>query len=128
MPTCAALSGYAAFKDYLAGVTITFPSGRLRQALACAAASAAAVVSYAGLLGFVGLVVPHITRRLTGERPVRMLPVSALLGAILVVLADLIGRTLFAPSELPVGILMSLIGAPFFLILLFRRKNHAGVL
>lgn len=102
---------------------------RLRvTALACAAASAAAVVSYAGLLGFVGLVVPHITRRLTGERPVRMLPVSALLGAILVVLADLVGRTLFAPSELPVGILMSLIGAPFFLILLFRRKNHAGVL
>lgn len=102
---------------------------RLRiAALACAAGSAAAVVSFAGLLGFVGLVVPHITRRLTGERPGRMLPTAALLGAILVVLADLVGRILFAPSELPVGILMSLIGAPFFLILLFRRRNHAGVL
>lgn len=95
-------------------------------AMACAAACAAAVVSFAGLLGFVGLVVPHIARALTGERPARLLPVAALSGGILVILADLLGRTLFAPSELPVGILMSLIGAPYFLILLIRRKHHAG--
>lgn len=101
---------------------------RLRiWALACAAAAAAAVVSFAGLLGFVGLVVPHIARRLVGERPSKMLPVAALIGAILVVLADLLGRTLFAPSELPVGILMSLIGAPYFLILLCRRREIAPV-
>lgn len=99
---------------------------RLRVlALGCAAACAAAVVSFAGLLGFVGLVVPHIARRLVGQLPAKLLPVSALMGAILVVLADLLGRTLFAPSELPVGILMSLIGAPYFLILLCRRKHHA---
>ena len=84
------------------------------------------MVSFAGLLGFVGLVVPHIARALTGERPARLLPVAALSGGILVILADLLGRTLFAPSELPVGILMSLIGAPYFLILLIRRKHHAG--
>ena len=95
-------------------------------AMGCAAACAAAVVSFAGLLGFVGLVVPHIARALVGERPGRMLPVSALIGGILMILADLLGRTLFAPSELPVGILMSLIGAPYFLILLLRRKHHAG--
>ena len=95
-------------------------------AMACAAACAAAVVSFAGLLGFVGLVVPHIARALTGERPARLLPVAALSGGILVILADLLGRTLFAPSELPVGILMSLIGSPYFLILLIRRKHHAG--
>lgn len=95
--------------------------------LACAAASAAAVVSFAGLLGFVGLVVPHIARHLVGEKPSRMLPAAALLGAILVVLADLLGRTLFAPSELPVGILMSLVGAPYFLILLCRRGRIAPV-
>ena len=95
-------------------------------AMACAAACAAAVVSFAGLLGFVGLVVPHMARALTGERPGRMLPVAALLGGILVTLADLLGRTLFAPSELPVGILMSLIGAPYFLILLIRRRRYAG--
>ena len=95
-------------------------------AMACAAACAAAVVSFAGLLGFVGLVVPHIARGLVGERPGRLLPAAALTGGILVILADLLGRTLFAPSELPVGILMSLIGAPYFLILLIRRKHHAG--
>ena len=95
-------------------------------AMACAAACAAAVVSFAGLLGFVGLVVPHIARTLAGEKPARVLPAAALTGGILVILADLLGRTLFAPSELPVGILMSLIGAPYFLILLIRRKHHAG--
>lgn len=94
-------------------------------ALACAAACAAAVVSFAGLLGFVGLVVPHIARYLVGQRPGKMLPVAALTGGMTVVLADLLGRTLFAPSELPVGILMSLIGAPYFLILLCRRKRYA---
>jgi len=95
--------------------------------MACAAGCAAAVVSFAGLLGFVGLVVPHIAKRLVGQQPARLLPASALLGAIVVVLADLLGRTLFAPSELPVGILMSLIGAPYFLILLCRRKRYAGI-
>lgn len=94
--------------------------------MACAAACAAAVVSFAGLLGFVGLVVPHIARAITGERPGKMLPVAALVGGILVILADLLGRALFAPSELPVGILMSLIGAPYFLILLLRRNRYAG--
>ena len=102
---------------------------RVRQlriaALACAAASAAAVVSFAGLLGFVGLVIPHIAKRLVGNQPGKTLPVSALLGAVIVLAADLLGRTLFAPSELPVGILMSLTGAPYFLILLCRRKRHA---
>ena len=101
---------------------------RLRiMALACAAAGAAAVVSFAGLLGFVGLVVPHIARRLVGERPGKMLPCAALVGAIIVVLADLLGRTLFAPSELPVGILMSVVGAPYFLFLLCRRRKYAGI-
>lgn len=95
--------------------------------LACAAGAAAAVVSFAGLLGFVGLVVPHIARRLVGESPRRMLPAAVLIGAILVVLADTLGRTLFAPSELPVGILMSMVGAPYFLILLLRRRKHAGI-
>jgi len=96
-------------------------------AMGCAAACAAAVVSFAGLLGFVGLVVPHMARALVGERPGKMLPVAALLGGCLVILADLLGRTLFAPSELPVGILMSLVGAPYFLTLLIRRRHHAGI-
>jgi len=94
-------------------------------AMACAAACSAAVVSFAGLLGFVGLVVPHIARLLVGRKPARLIPTAAFVGAAVVVLADLLGRTLFAPSELPVGILMSLIGAPYFLILLCGRKHHA---
>ena len=96
-------------------------------ALALAAASAAAVVSFAGLLGFVGLMVPHISRALVGPRPRKLLIASALVGGVLVVLADLLGRTLAAPSELPVGILLSLVGGPYFLILLVRRKRHAGI-
>ena len=96
-------------------------------ALALAAVSAAAVVSYAGLLGFVGLMVPHIGRALVGPRPRKLLIASALVGAVLVVLADLLGRVLAAPSELPVGILLSLVGGPYFLILLVRRKRHAGI-
>ena len=93
-------------------------------AMACAAMSAAAVVSFAGLLGFVGLIIPHISRRLVGENPRRMLLSGALLGGCLVVLADLLGRVLLAPTEIPVGILMSAIGAPYFLLLLLRRNVY----
>ena len=92
--------------------------------LLCASASAAAVVSFAGLLGFVGLIVPHIARRLVGGSMGRVLPASALAGSTLVLLADLLGRTLFAPTELPVGIVMALIGAPFFLWLLLRKGDR----
>lgn len=93
--------------------------------LILASASAAAVVSYAGLLGFVGLVVPHMARRLTRGGIRQQLTAAALLGGILVILADLLGRVLFAPSELPVGIVMALLGAPFFFYLLTRRNRHA---
>ncbi|MBQ8892804.1 MAG: iron ABC transporter permease [Clostridia bacterium] len=90
--------------------------------LILASASAAAAVSFAGLLGFVGLVVPHMARRMArGLR--QQLLYAALLGSILVLLADLLGRILTAPSELPVGILLAAIGAPFFFYLLIRRKK-----
>lgn len=91
----------------------------------CAAASAAAVVSFAGLLGFVGLIVPHIARFLVGSRPSRMLPASMLVGASVCVLADYIGRIVIAPSELPVGITMAFVGAPFFVFLLFRKRGES---
>lgn len=86
-------------------------------------ALAGAVVSFAGLLGFVGLVIPHIARRLVGYRVSSQIVSSALLGAILVILADLAGRLLAAPSEIPVGIMMAFIGAPFFLWLLLKRRG-----
>lgn len=95
--------------------------------LALAAALAGAAVSFAGLLGFVGLIVPHIARMLVGGECKYLLPASALLGAALLTACDYIARTWFAPYELPVGILLSLLGAPFFLWLLCRKKggNHA---
>ena len=86
-------------------------------AIILASAMCAAAVSFAGLLGFVGLIVPHIVRRLT-RSGLRLRLVHA-------VLSDLAGRTLFAPGELPAGIIMAFIGAPFFICLLIgRRKNH----
>lgn len=84
---------------------------------------AGAAVSFAGLLGFVGLLVPHIARRLAGGESRFLLPMSILLGAEFVTACDLIARMLFAPYELPVGILMAVIGGPFFLALLLRGKG-----
>ncbi len=93
--------------------------------LICASASAAAVVCFAGLLGFVGLIVPHIARRLTNGNMRTEVIGSVLSGGILVLLADVMGRVLLAPTEIPVGIVLAIIGAPFFLVLLIRRKEHA---
>ena len=91
--------------------------------LILAAVLAGAAVSYAGLLGFVGLVVPHAARRLVGNESRKLLPLCALGGAGFVTLCDLASRLLFAPFELPVGILMAIIGGPFFLWLLLKRKG-----
>ncbi len=79
------------------------------------------VVSFAGLVGFVGLIVPHICRSLFGHDARDLIPSSALMGAALVLVSDLLGRALFAPYEVPVGIFLSLIGGPFFLYLLIRK-------
>ncbi len=84
---------------------------------------AGAAVSFAGLLGFVGLLVPHAARRLVGGGNRFLLPASALLGMAFVLGCDSLGRVLFAPFELPVGILMSFLGGPFFLFLLLRQKR-----
>ncbi len=93
--------------------------------LVCASAAASAVVSFAGLLGFVGLVVPHIARRIVGEKTKSLLLFSSFAGAILVLIADLLGRVLFAPSEVPAGIIMAAIGAPFFFSLLLKKGGNA---
>lgn len=91
--------------------------------LACVLAGCA--VSFSGLIGFVGLIVPHIARRLFGSSHRWLAPGSCLLGACLVTLSDVLSRTLFAPYEVPVGILLSLIGGPFFLILILRKRRSA---
>lgn len=92
--------------------------------MADASMLAGAAVSFSGLLGFVGLSVPHIARNLFGTAHRRLLPASALLGAAFLTLCDTLSRLIFAPFELPVGVLTSLIGGPFFIWLLIRRQRR----
>lgn len=87
---------------------------------AVAALLAAGAVSIAGLIGFVGLVIPHILRLIIGNDYGYLLPGSALLGAFVLVISDTVGRVLMSPIEIPVGIIMAFFGAPFFLYLLRR--------
>ena len=104
--------------------SLGLPVRRIRTVLlVLAAALAGAAVSFCGLLGFVGLIVPHMARRLVGSDNRWLLPAAALLGGAFVLLCDVLARVLFAPFELPVGIVMSLLGGPFFLYLLLRRKG-----
>ena len=104
--------------------SLGLPAKQLRLTLlALAAALAGAAVSFAGLLGFVGLMVPHIMRRLLGAESLPLLLASALGGASLLTLCDLLARLLFAPYELPVGIVLALAGGPFFIWLLLRQRG-----
>ena len=84
------------------------------------AASVGASVSLSGMIGFVGLVVPHLLRLLSGVNHTYVVIGSALLGSSLMVFADLLSRLLIQPAELPVGLITSAIGSPFFLWLIFR--------
>lgn len=84
----------------------------------------AAAVSAGGLIGFVGLIVPHFLRLLFGPNHVRLLPLAALGGAIFLVVADLLARVIMPPNELPVGILTALVGGPAFLLLMRRTKRE----
>lgn len=95
--------------------------------LMTAAVLAGAAVSFAGLLGFIGLIVPHIARMIVGNEGKYMIPASAMLGALTLTLCDLLARKLFAPYEIPVGIILSFLGAPFFLYLLFQRQGRKNV-
>jgi len=85
---------------------------------------AGAAVSVVGMLGFVGLMVPHITRLFLGSDYRYLIPGSMLMGGTILLLCDTIARVLFAPMEIPVGIIMSALGAPFFLYLLRKGKGH----
>jgi iron complex transport system permease protein len=84
----------------------------------------AIAVSLGGLISFAGLIVPHVARLLLGPDHVRLLPVTALAGAIFLIVTDTLARSLFAPVELPVGILMAFLGGPFFLYLLRKNKRE----
>jgi len=83
----------------------------------------ATVVSVSGIIGFVGLLVPHLVRLFTGADHRKLLPASAAGGALLMIVADIAARSLMAPKEIPVGVITALIGGPFFLVMLRRRRR-----
>lgn len=91
--------------------------------LILAAILSGSAISFAGLLGFVGLIVPHLSRFLVGNDNRILLPVAALQGSVFTLLCDLLARVLFAPYEIPVGIIMSFLGGPFFIYLLIKGKR-----
>jgi iron complex transport system permease protein len=128
------------------GIAITLPMSRALDALSAGEASAealgldlrrarllivigaslstAAAVSASGIIGFVGLIAPHLARRLIGAAHAVVIPASMLIGAILLLFADDLARTLMAPLELPVGVFTALLGGPFFLFLLRKGQKE----
>ncbi|MCL2443396.1 MAG: iron ABC transporter permease [Treponema sp.] len=99
-------------------------TGALRKKLlALCAILTGASVALSGIIGFVDLIAPHAARRITGSRHRQLIPMSFILGGSLMVCADLIARTIISPSELPVGAITALIGAPFFAWVYFRRRK-----
>lgn len=102
-------------------LTLGVPPERFRLLLLVVVAlCVAVVVSAAGSIGFVGLVVPHLARRAVGSAHRRAVPVAALMGAVLLIWADVLARTVLAPQEIPIGIITAVVGAPFLLLLVRR--------
>jgi iron complex transport system permease protein len=94
--------------------------------LICVSLITAAAVSVSGIIGFIGLIIPHMTRLLVGPDHRILIPTSALLGAIVLIICDTLARTLMSPAEIPVGIITALLGSPFFVYLLIKRKKTVG--
>lgn len=102
------------------------PAEKVKTLLILAASlTTAAAVAFSGIIGFIGLIVPHLARIIWGHDYRRLLPLSVLGGATALLLADLAARTLLAPEVLPVGLVTALVGAPFFLWVLRRARNQA---
>ena len=98
-----------------------------RLTIVLTAAAAGAAVSVAGVIGFVGIVVPHLLRLVLGPGHRLLLPAAVCLGATLLLAADTLARVLAAPAEVPIGIVTAVIGAPFFLALLLRQRSLVGL-
>ncbi len=94
-----------------------------RVSLTAAALLTASAVAVSGVIGFVGLIIPHVTRMIIGPDHRQLFPLSTLIGGLYLMLADTVSRVIIAPTELPVGILTALFGGPFFIYLLFQKKN-----
>jgi iron complex transport system permease protein len=107
--------------------SLGLPLGRARGVIVAAASlTTAAAVAAGGTIGFVGLIAPHAARLLVGAEHARLIPASALIGALLLLVADDVARTALAPLELPAGVLTAALGGPFFLYLLKTRQGDFG--
>ena len=131
LPSVAVLLGFARIlnvmqlsEDHATMLGVEVEKAKIILIVAATLATAAAV-SFSGLIGFVGLVAPHVVRLLWGVDYRFILPMSALVGATFMVLADLIARTIVSPGELPVGVVTAFCGAPFFLYILLKRRPGA---
>lgn len=102
------------------------PAGLMPLSLGVASLMAAAAVSLAGIIGFVGLIVPHALRRLVGARHGRLLPLSFVFGGVFLVLCDTVARIVLSPRVVPVGVVTALLGGPFFLWALNRKRRRSG--
>ena len=98
-----------------------------RVAILSVAAATGAAVAVSGGIGFIGIVVPHLLRLATGPDHRALLPNAALLGATLLIGADMISRSIVAPAELPIGIVTAVLGAPVFMYILLKRRNSLGI-
>jgi iron complex transport system permease protein len=108
----------------VAAVAVGVPADRVRRRVVVATAVLTGIaVAIGGAIGFVGLVAPHVARKLVGAGHVRLLPASFLGGGAFLVIADVVARTVMAPQELRLGVVTAVVGAPFFLVLLVRRHT-----
>ncbi|WP_432478856.1 FecCD family ABC transporter permease [Nocardioides sp. GXQ0305] len=127
--SCAVVLGHRRLLDVMAvgdveAASLGVDPARVRLLLVVTATlGTAAVVSVSGLIGFVGIVVPHAVRLLFGAGHRTLLPLALLLGAAFLVLCDVVARTALAPAEVPIGVVTALVGAPFFLVVLRRHKG-----
>ena len=117
------LNALAVGGDDFAASTGVDPRKTRRSILILSATMTAVVIAFTGIIGFLGLVAPHISRILVGNDYRVLIPTSAVMGAAVLLVADTIGRTLFAPVVLPVGVMLSILGGPFFLYLLMIRRR-----
>lgn len=131
--SCAVLLAHRRILDVLrvgeeAGALGIHPERTRLLIVGAATLGTAAAVSVSGLIGFVGIIVPHAVRLMTNASYRVVLPVSMVCGASFLVLADLVARTIEAPTELPIGVVTAMVGAPFFLFVLRSRRTRQGVL
>jgi iron complex transport system permease protein len=126
VPLCRLLDTLALGEEYAQhlGVNVELARGCL---ILVGSLLTAAAVALGGMIGFVGLIIPHLARMIAGPDHVRLLPLVACMGAIFVMLTDTLARTLLTPAEIPVGVLMAFVGGPFFLFVL-RRAGDSNTL